>query len=420
MKRESATERYMRIVAEQAAKRQQKPEEKIRVSVEEDDPVFTASPAAHLDTRDVKILKSLPQIISQIEMMPGPQGETGERGPSGQDGKDGRDGSDGKEGRPGKDGKDASVSFGELKGIANSSIKTHEDAFDHSKIDPFLLGTKKVSEAGMEDGQVLTYSSKKDKLIYTTIKQVAAQIAPYVPRGSFLPNQTGQTGKFLKTVNGEVQWATVSGSGDVVGPASATDNNFAAFDLTTGKLIKDSTYSSASFAAALGADDNYVTDAEKTVIGNTSGTNTGDQSLFRTIAVSGQSDVVADSTTDTLTLVAGNNIEITTNATTDTITITGTGAGGSGITRSVNVITTNTSAGATAATDYVYVCQDTLTLTMPTAVGNTNRYTIKNLSEGVVTVVFNGSETADASTSLSLNPLSAVDLISDNSNYSIT
>ena len=31
------------------------------------------------------------------------------------------------------------------------------------------------------------------------------------------------------------------------------------------------------FAAALGADDNYVTDAEKTVIGNTSGTNTGDQ-----------------------------------------------------------------------------------------------------------------------------------------------
>lgn len=35
-----------------------------------------------------------------------------------------------------------------------------------------------------------------------------------------------------------------------------------------------------SFAAAtLGADDNYVTDAEKTVIGNTSGTNTGDQDL---------------------------------------------------------------------------------------------------------------------------------------------
>lgn len=34
-----------------------------------------------------------------------------------------------------------------------------------------------------------------------------------------------------------------------------------------------------AFAAALGANDNYVTDAEKVVIGNTSGTNTGDQDL---------------------------------------------------------------------------------------------------------------------------------------------
>lgn len=38
-------------------------------------------------------------------------------------------------------------------------------------------------------------------------------------------------------------------------------------------------------APALGADDNYVTDAEKTVIGNTSGSNTGDQDL------SGKADV---------------------------------------------------------------------------------------------------------------------------------
>ncbi len=55
-----------------------------------------------------------------------------------------------------------------------------------------------------------------------------------------------------------------------------------------------------------------------------SGTNTGDQQLFRTISVSGQSDVVADNTADTLTLVAGTGITITTNAATDTITFTGT------------------------------------------------------------------------------------------------
>ena len=49
---------------------------------------------------------------------------------------------------------------------------------------------------------------------------------------------------------------------------------------------------------------------------------------FATIAVAGQSNVVADSATDTLTLVAGSNVTITTNATTDTITISSVGAGG--------------------------------------------------------------------------------------------
>ena len=54
---------------------------------------------------------------------------------------------------------------------------------------------------------------------------------------------------------------------------------------------------------------------------------------FKTIAVSGQSDVVAESADDTLTLVAGSNVTITTNATTDTITISASG----GSTGSVNL-----------------------------------------------------------------------------------
>ena len=49
---------------------------------------------------------------------------------------------------------------------------------------------------------------------------------------------------------------------------------------------------------------------------------------FATIAVAGQSDVVADSATDTLTLVAGTGISITTVAGTDTITITSTVSAG--------------------------------------------------------------------------------------------
>ena len=58
---------------------------------------------------------------------------------------------------------------------------------------------------------------------------------------------------------------------------------------------------------------------------------------FKTIAVSGQSDVVADAAADTLTLVAGSNMTITTNASGDSITFASSGGGGGGTTtRSVN------------------------------------------------------------------------------------
>jgi hypothetical protein len=51
---------------------------------------------------------------------------------------------------------------------------------------------------------------------------------------------------------------------------------------------------------------------------------------FGTIAVAGQTNVVADTATDTLTLVAGSNITITTDANADSITINSTGGGGGG------------------------------------------------------------------------------------------
>jgi len=72
-----------------------------------------------------------------------------------------------------------------------------------------------------------------------------------------------------------------------------------------------------------GSNVSYVDNTDFT--GTSSGTNTGDQLTFKTIAVSGQSDIVADTTTDTLTIAAGTNITLTTNATTDTLTISASG-----------------------------------------------------------------------------------------------
>jgi hypothetical protein len=56
------------------------------------------------------------------------------------------------------------------------------------------------------------------------------------------------------------------------------------------------------------------------------------QNAFVTISVAGQSDVVADSNTDTLTIVAANGMTITTNASTDTVTFEA-GAKGTGTDR---------------------------------------------------------------------------------------
>ncbi len=66
-----------------------------------------------------------------------------------------------------------------------------------------------------------------------------------------------------------------------------------------------------------------------TAVSNGSSGSGGSQNVFSTVAVSGQSDVVADSTTDTLTFAAGSNMTITTDASTDTITFAAASGGGS-------------------------------------------------------------------------------------------
>lgn len=61
----------------------------------------------------------------------------------------------------------------------------------------------------------------------------------------------GTNGQFLSISAGVPAWSSGAGTGDVVGPASATDNAAARFDATTGKLIQNSALLVADTTGAL-------------------------------------------------------------------------------------------------------------------------------------------------------------------------
>ena len=110
---------------------------------------------------------------------------------------------------------------------------------------------------------------------------------------------------------------------------------------------------------------------------------------FATIAVAGQTSVVADSATDTLTLVAGSNITITTNAGTDTITIAAAGGGTASDSFATIAVAGQSSVVADSATD-------TLTLVAGTGISLTT-----DASTDTVTITNSLSAGATAFTGLS-------------------
>ena len=126
---------------------------------------------------------------------------------------------------------------------------------------------------------------------------------------------------------------------------------------------------------------------------------------------------IAFTSTDTVTLTfatapASNAYRVT--------VFGGTAAGaGGGILRNVSTLTSAGTVGATANTDYVVFVGAGGAPTLPTAVGNTNRYTIKNTDTTNKTVLTTASQTIDGLANLVVKTGEAFDLVSDGANWRI-
>lgn len=71
------------------------------------------------------------------------------------------------------------------------------------------------------------------------------------------------------------------------------------------------------------------------------------------------------------------------------------------------------------ATDELVDCSGTFTVTLPTAVGFTGQYIVKNSGSGVITVDTTSSQTIDGNLSIGLNQYDSVTVRSNNANWII-
>lgn len=183
-----------------------------------------------------------------------------------------------------------------------------------------------VEGAGID----LTYDDGANTLtIASTITQYTDELAQDAVGGILVDSSTidftyndGTPSITASVIAAGVDHGGLGGLGDddhtiyvlAEGNGTVTDNAIVRWDGTTGRAIQDS-------GASIDDSGNLTAN---NFSGSSSGTNTGDQNVFSTIACSSGTNPAADTTSDTLTLTAGSGITVTGNSLTDTITIAST------------------------------------------------------------------------------------------------
>jgi len=88
--------------------------------------------------------------------------------------------------------------------------------------------------------------------------------------------------------------------------------------------------------------------------------------------------------------------------------------------RSINRVSSSLLAGSAPQTDYIYIATNPIIITLPSVIGNNNRYTIKNISVGEVTVVPQSGQLIDGNVSVKITDrYTSIDLVGDNQDWII-
>jgi len=135
--------------------------------------------------------------------------QDGRDGTDGRDGRNGRDGKDGKDGMAGRDGRDGVDGVNGVDGADGISIMDMRVDFDNSLVITLSNGRE------INAGEILPPD------ISDRLKVIINQGANGGGSGGSLPDQAGNSGKYLTTDGSSASWATVSGGGGISSVASA-------------------------------------------------------------------------------------------------------------------------------------------------------------------------------------------------------